>query len=212
MTDEPVAAADISEYYTATTTTTATKAPMVVTTQKTQKPSKKRKLTGAPDNAEMKQKARMLCGSIEQWKIVSRYPSAKLLEWIETREFDRDTAFRDSAFSFVHRGLALILDTVGAGGGHIESEVLADESLRCALAEELYQYVGLLRNRYKILALSMADFSNGKRQQWKANPVQSEPVIEEIPNVDGTTNQEGATTNNGDAGGSADMADESVQD
>jgi hypothetical protein len=211
MTDES-SAADMSEYFD-TTESTTTMPPPVVVTQQPKNNRKKRKLTGAPENGEMKQKARMLCGSVEQWRIVSRYPPAKMLEWIETREFDRDTAFRDSAFSFVHRSIALLLDTIGAGEGYIETEILADESLRCSLSEELYRYVGLLTNKYKILALSVADVTHGKRQQWKENPPLSEPVIEEIPTinepVDGNTNQK---ANNGDPGDTTDMVDEHVQD
>jgi hypothetical protein len=177
MSDEP----NIDEYLTpAATPPTAPQTPAVVVTSG----GKKRKKPASPPIAgvsELKQKARMLCGSPEQWRSVSRYPTSKLTEWVESKEFDRTSAFQESVFGFVHKTFALILDTVARGDGYVEEELLADQTLKSALIEEMYGLVGFLTNKYRIIALTTADCTHAKRRQWKEAPPPP-VIIEEIQN------------------------------
>jgi hypothetical protein len=167
--------AGISEY-TMGSSVTPVESPIVVT-----KTTKKRKITQEKTSSdELKQKARMLCTSAEQWRSVSRYSVLRLDQWVQDKEFEQTTAFHENVFDFVHKSYAVILDKLSGGAGYVEDQLLCDLSLKAALVEECYKMVGFITNKYRILALTTADCTHAKRLQWKENPPVETHVVEEI--------------------------------
>jgi hypothetical protein len=156
--------------------------PVAVPVAVTKGPTKKRKSPPQKNasTSDLKQRARMLCGSPEQWRSVSRYGETKLQEWVEDREYDKTSATQSSIFDFVHRSLAVVLDTLSSGDGYVENEILADLSLKASIIEEMYTLVQFMTNKYKLIALTAADTVNAKRRQWKETPT-PQIIIEEIP-------------------------------
>jgi hypothetical protein len=150
--------------------------PVVVTVPT---PTSKKRKTVTEATSDLKIKAQLYCSGPEQWRIVSRYNSQKMSEWVQDKEFDRSAVFRDSVFDFAHRTLALICDTIGGGEKYIENELISDTSLRAALDEEISHVIGFLTNRLKLAVLLAVDITNGKRRQWKEAPA-PEPLLEEI--------------------------------
>ena len=135
--------------------------------------TKKRKLS-APDD-ELRQKARLICKCPQQWKSVSKYNPARMREFIDEHEFDKQQSLHESVFGFVHDIWALCIDKMTRGDGFVQTELKNDLSLRAAFEIEGQKFVQFMTNRYKIIALTAIDGFNGKKQQ-----VLSQPVVVEI--------------------------------
>jgi hypothetical protein len=118
----------------------------------TTKVTKKRKV---PENDtekdELKHEARTLCCSSEQWKVVCKYPTSKLREWVDMKKFESD---RKVADSMVQRGIQLFgsaVDLALGGGGCIASEFESDVVLTDSVKQEAGGFLRLLNNKIRIL-------------------------------------------------------------
>jgi hypothetical protein len=132
---------------------------------------KKRKRSGCgEDVGELKKKARLLTRCSQEWKSVSRYSAKRLEEYILEREYDNESNLHESIFGFVHKLMALVLDTVTRANGHVQQEIENDISLRQAIEQEGSSFAGYLTNKYKILALTGIDTFNGKKNQRAQEP------------------------------------------
>ena len=138
---------------------------------------KKRKRETKEDNSVLKQKARLYCKCPEQWRSVSRYSDARLQQFIEEQEFLQQKQMFDSVFGFIHTMLGKSLDTVLGGRGHIEDEITSDVSLRQAIELEGGNFIKLLTNKLKIVALATIDAANGKQKEKASRPI--ETLVEE---------------------------------
>ena len=120
------------------------------------------------EDAELRKRARFLCTSPEQYRIVAKYSTQKLKEWVQDKEFDQKKALAQTVFDAVHRILAVGLDKISQGDGFVESQILADLTLRQSIEEEGIEYLSLLQNKVRILVLTFVDTVNAKRIQWQS--------------------------------------------
>ena len=141
-------------------------------TDVTKKPTKKRKVEKEAVDESLKQKARLYCKCPEQWKIVSRYNAQRLKEFVDEREFQQQSELHNTVFNFAQRVLGLTLDLCMNGKGYIQTEIENDISLRAAIEIEAANWVAYLSNRWKILALTGVDITNGKMNQRKNEPTE----------------------------------------
>jgi hypothetical protein len=125
--------------------------------------TRKRKSSFTPET-DTRQKARSLCKSADQWKIVSKYSEQRLYEFISEKQFDAEHGLHDTVFNFAHRLWALSVDKIAGGHGHIQNELINDLSLREAIQAEGIHFVQYLTNRWKIAALTSVDLFNGKQK------------------------------------------------
>lgn len=123
------------------------------------------------EDQELRKRARFLCASPEQYRIVAKYGTQKLKEWVQDKEFEQKKALAQTVFDAVHRILAVGLDKITQGDGFVESQILADLTLRQSIEEEGIEYLSLLQNKVRILVLSFVDTVNAKRIQWQAEGV-----------------------------------------
>ena len=152
--------------------------------QKTEKKQKKRKRI--EEEPELTKKARFYCKSPEQWKVVSKYRPERLQEFVFEQEFNSQKDLHNSVFTFLHQLVAIVLDTVSKGDGHVQAEIMSDLSLRESLEQEGSQFLTYLTNRARIAALIGIDTFNGKRKEIASRPPPMH--IEEIKN-DHTTEE-----------------------
>ena len=147
------------------------------------KKTTKRKVEKEVVDESLKQKARLYSKCPEQWKIVSKYNSQRLKEFVDEREFQQQSELHNTVFNFAQRILGLTLDLCANGKGYIQTEIENDMSLRSAIEVEAANWVAFLSNRWKILALTSVDISNGKINQRKNEPTE----VFEINGCDDTT-------------------------
>ena len=69
---------------------------------------KKRKHEKEEDLTELRAIAKSFCSCPEQWKSVSRYKKERLQEFVDSKNFERDQAMRETVFSSLHK-LSLML-------------------------------------------------------------------------------------------------------
>ena len=116
------------------------------------KVTKKRK--SAEDDTEkdeLRHEARTLCCSSEQWKVVSKYPTSKLREWVDMKKFDSD---RKVADNIVQRGVQLFgsaVDRLLGADGYISAEFDSDVVLVDSVKQEVGGFLRLLNNKVRIL-------------------------------------------------------------
>ena len=122
------------------------------------------------DHDSLLKEARILCHDAAMWVQVKDLDPINLKTWIQDAQFAQQQALYDNMYGFVHKMLALVLDTVTKGGGHVAREIENDITLRRAIGEEAQKFAGMLTNRYQLIALTCLDTYNGKRQQRLALP------------------------------------------
>ena len=152
------------------------------------KVTKKRKTTAdrSSEHDALKKRARLHCKCPEQWKIVSRYNTKRLGEFVEEQDFMNSQQLYESIFGFAHQLLGLVMDTLTKGDGHVQREIENDLSLRHAIEQEGSMFVNFLTNRFKIAALTTIDTFNGKQLEIKSRPVYVEADEDcEANNMDG---------------------------
>ena len=152
----------------------------IIDIEKTE-PSKKVKITGkrkAPeteDKETLKSKCRCYCKTPEEWSNVCRMTEKQLVRYIEQKSFECDTNLSSSVMDGLHKFYAIALDTITGSNGHVQTQILADESLKESLRNEAIPLLSYLNNKLKIALLTSNNVVQGKMIQ-KA----SEPQIEEI--------------------------------
>jgi hypothetical protein len=156
---------------------------IIETVSEPEKPTKvtgrKRKHEIQEDLTELRAIAKSFCSCPEQWKSVSRYKNQRLQEFVDTKQFERDQAMRETVFSSLHKLYAFGLDFFSRGGGFVKEQVENDLSLRDALEQECSSLLKYLTNKSKIAFLTSTDVLQGKVIQK-----QSEPVIQYVDNED----------------------------
>ena len=136
---------------------------------------KKRKHEKEEDLTELRAIAKSFCSCPEQWKSVSRYKKERLQEFVDSKNFEKDQAMRQTVFSSLHKLYAFGLDFLTRGGGHVREQVENDLSLRDSLEQECGSLLQYLNNKAKIAFLSSTNIIQGKVVQK-----QSEPVIQHV--------------------------------
>ena len=106
-------------------------------------------------------------------------------EFCNEAEFASQQQLYDSIFGFCHKLLGLVMDTVTNAGGHVQSEIEGDVSLRQAIEQEGSVFVQYLTRRYQIVALTCIDTYNGKRRE-----IANRPHIEPIDEINDNDNQD----------------------
>jgi hypothetical protein len=160
----------------------------VVKDKKRKKPS--------DDDSENRKKARLYCSCPAEWTAISKYNPKRLQEFIDEKEFLESKNLHNSVFSFVHKAVAHMLDFLSKGDGFVHDEVMNDLSLRTALENEGSNFVNLLNNKCKIIALSSANVYHGKSKQKVDKP---QVYVQEIVNDDVPIDQNATTGDqNGD--------------
>lgn len=153
------------------------------------KKSKKRKADTASDpkveenkEDDIRKRARFYVKSPEQWRVVSKYPTKRLEEFVQEKDFENKKEFQTSVLDGFHKIVASVLDRVTMADGHVREQILADVSLRKALEEEGAEFVHFFSNKVKIAVLSFLDITNGKREQYANEPHRhsEEPVSARI--------------------------------
>jgi hypothetical protein len=156
---------------------------------KSETKNKKRKLRESAPDDDIKQRARLLCKSQQEWKTVSRYNPVRMQEFIDEHTFNQQTMLHDSVFGFVHDMWALCVDKLFVGDGYIREQIKNDLSLRAAFEHEGQNLVQFMTNRYKIAVLTVVNGCNGKKRQQEA-----QPVVIEVNGTDCPENTEPAQT------------------
>ena len=136
---------------------------------------KKRKAEKEENLDELRAIAKSFCSCPEQWKSVSRYKKERLQEFVDSKNFERDQAMRETVFSSLHKLYAFGLDFFTRGNGYVKEQVENDLSLRDALEQECGALLQYLTNKSKIVFLTSTDVLQGKVIQK-----QSEPVIQHV--------------------------------
>ena len=133
--------------------------------------TKKRKMHESAPDDEIKQRARLLCKSQQEWKTVARYNHNRMKEFIDEHTFNQQTMLHDNVFGFIHSTWALCIDKLCTGDGFIQEQIQNDLSLRAALEHEGQNLVQFMTNRYKIAILTIVNGCNGKKQQQASRQV-----------------------------------------
>lgn len=157
----------------------------VVTTKKPKK-TKKRKQDGdateSPKEAEdddLRKRARFYVKSPEQWRVVCKYPAKRLEEFVQEKDFEAKKEFHTNLLDGFHQIMASGIDKLARGEGHVREQLMADVSLKKAIAEESVEFVQYFSNKVKIAVLSFLDIANGKREQFAHEPQREDISIEE---------------------------------
>jgi hypothetical protein len=143
------------------------------------KSHKRRKIT--PDCESLRSQARVFCASVTEWHIVRKYKAEKLQSFIEEKKYEQSKEIEQAVFDSAHKVLALLMDKISRGDGHVHEQIMRDLSLRKALGEGLQEYIVYLNNKIKIIALLSIDVFNGKNKQRNECGAQSEPRVEVMP-------------------------------
>ena len=150
--------------------------------------NKKRKKIENKDEErnDLRKKARFFCQSPEQWRSVSKYNIVRLKDFIESKEYDQNNKMTTSVFDFIHSTLGIMLDKISQGDGYVEDKIRNDMLLRESIEFEGAEFVRYMNSKMRVIALSLIDTYNGKRQQQKEKPV----VILEINEGDDNSQTE----------------------
>ena len=145
------------------------------------KTNKKRK---SPDenNEEfqaLRDQAKSMCSCAEQWKTISKYKKSRLSEWIAEHQFIRDKQAQQSISDGVHNILALGIDFLTGGRGHVQEALCNDISWKDSVDQEVGEYTGLLSNKARLVFLTGVNTAKGKKLQRDLQPT-IEPIIEDV--------------------------------
>ena len=155
--------------------------------QSAQVTSKKRRAEKQPIDEDLRNKARFYCTCPEQWRSVSRYSAERLVQFVQENEFKEQQHLQNQVFDFVQRGLGYLIDKFSGGNGFVQHEIETDQSLRSAIQQEAGNFVSLLNNKVKLLALLATDTMTGKMNQKLQGP-QIEDITQEIKNGNNAPN------------------------
>ena len=155
--------------------------------QSAQVTNKKRRAEKPPIDEDLRNKARYFCVCPEQWRSVSRYSGDRLAQFVQENEFKEQQHLQNQVFDFVQRGLAFLADKLSNGGGYVQQEIENDQSLRTSIVAEAGNFVSLLNNKVKLLALLGVDTMTGKMNQKLQGP-QIEDITQEIKNGNNAPN------------------------
>ena len=155
--------------------------------QSAQVTGKKRKSEKQPIDEDLRNKARYYCTCIEQWRSVSRYSADRLAQFVQENEFREQQHLQNQVFDFMQRGLGYLIDKFSGGNGFVSEQIENDQSLRSAIVAEGGNFVSLLNNKVKLLALLATDTMTGKLNQNLREP-QIEDITQEIKNGNDTPN------------------------
>ena len=155
--------------------------------QSAQVTGKKRKSEKQPIDEDLRNKARYYCTCIEQWRSVSRYSAERLVQFVQENEFREQQHLQNQVFDFMQRGLGYLIDKFSGGNGFVSEQIENDQSLRSAIVAEGGNFVSLLNNKVKLLALLATDTLTGKLNQNLREP-QIEDITQEIKNGNDTPN------------------------
>ena len=155
--------------------------------QSAQVTGKKRKSEKQPIDEDLRNKARYYCTCIEQWRSVSRYSAERLVQFVQENEFREQQHLQNQVFDFAQRGLGYLIDKFSGGNGFVSEQIENDQSLRSAIVAEGGNFVSLLNNKVKLLALLATDTMTGKLNQKLREP-QIEDITQEIKNGNDTPN------------------------
>ena len=132
--------------------------------------SKKRRAEKPPVDDDLRKRAQLYCACPEQWRSVSRYSADRLAQFVQENEFREQQHLQNQVFDFVQRGLAFLADKLSNGGGYVQQEIENDQSLRSSIVAEAGNFVALLNNKVKLLALLGVDTMTGKMNQKLQQP------------------------------------------
>ena len=155
--------------------------------QSAQVTNKKRRAEKQPIDEDLRNKARFYCTCPEQWRSVSRYSAERTLQFVQENEFREQQHLQNQVFDFVQRGLGYLIDKFSGGNGFVQHEIETDQSLRSAIQQEAGNFVSLLNNKVKLLALLATDTMTGKMNQKLQGP-QIEDITQEIKNGNNAPN------------------------
>ena len=140
------------------------------------KVTKKRKSVETDtEKDELRHEARTLCCSSEQWKVISKYPTSKLREWVDMKKFDSD---RKVADNIVQRGVQLFgsaVDRLLGADGYISAEFDSDVVLVDSVKQEVGGFLRLLNNKVRILFSAGNNVATGLAKR----PVSTITIVEE---------------------------------
>ena len=132
--------------------------------------SKKRRAEKPPVDDDLRKRAQFFCTCAEQWRSVSRYSADRLAQFVQENEYREQQHLQNQVFDFVQRGLAFLADKLSNGGGYVQQEIENDQSLRSSIVAEAGNFVALLNNKVKLLALLGVDTMTGKMNQKLQTP------------------------------------------
>jgi hypothetical protein len=143
--------------------------------------NKKRRAEKQPIDDDLRNKARFYCTCPEQWRSVSRYSAERLAQFVQENEFKEQQHLQNQVFDFVQRGLGYLIDKFSGANGFVSEQIENDQSLRSAIQAEAGNFVSLLNNKVKLLALLATDTMTGKLNQNLREP-QIVEITQEIKN------------------------------
>jgi hypothetical protein len=161
--------------------------------EKAQVTNKKRKAEKQPADDYLRNKARFYCTCPEQWRSVSRYSAERLSQFVQENEFKEQQHLQNQVFDFIQRGLGYLIDKFSGANGFVSEQIENDQSLRSAIQQEAGNFVSLLNNKVKLLALLATDTMTGKLNQNLQEP-QIVEITQEIKNGNNASNFFGETT------------------
>lgn len=123
---------------------------------------KRKRVEDQEDLDSLRKRAQGYCQTWQDFKIIRGYKRNKLRQWLEEKDFEKDSELREVVFDTLHSCYARLLDMLARGGGLVREEIESDLSLRLALEEEGKRFISFMTNRYRILALSASDVYHGK--------------------------------------------------
>lgn len=140
------------------------------------KVTKKRKASAEDDveREELRHAARTLCTCSEQWRIISRYPTSRLREFVENQKFESDRKIGDD---IVSRGISLlghVLDKLLSGESYIQQEFEADTALQTSVKQEVGGLLRYLNNKVRIAWLCTNNVATGIAKKPAAITMQEE--------------------------------------
>lgn len=146
----------------------------------TEPTKKKRKSPEADDDLEkLKNEARPLCSSSEEWGKISKYKKPKLESWLRDKKFMLD---RRTSTEVTRKGVHLVsglVDRVTKGQGFVQEALCEDHELHDSLMVEFGPFVKLIDNKVRILFLAVADVLKGLGRR----PISHAFVVEEKTDV-----------------------------
>ena len=146
---------------------------------------KKRKIEDGEDNKDdLRSKARAYCKTPHEWQDVSKMNNKALKNFVDTKEFENDSALRSSVFDGLHQFYAFVVDKLTMSNGYVKDQIIRDLSLRTAIENEAVPLFQYLNNKVKIGVLTGNNVVQGKLKQKL-----QEPVIEEIFPLEETNEQ-----------------------
>ena len=94
----------------------------------------------------------------------------KLQKFIEQKIFECDTNLSDSIMDGIHKAYAFLVDKATKSNGYVQTQILADDSLKESLKNEAIPLLQFLNNKLKIALLTGNNVIQGKMEQRESDP------------------------------------------